>query len=293
MTDQQYYSTSNNYGSYQYITLSDIVNNFVLMYTGDEELIGHQVDKYKIIFHAKRGIQELHYDAAKETRVQEINITDNIRAILPPDFVNYVKVFINIGGNLMQLFESNKPMRSITFAQDSDGDILFDNAGEAISVQSLFNQQALNLTPQSQQLSPQGWWGWCLDGNWYYSWNYAMYGVNPADVNNMPTFSIDKRNGVINFTSGMNAQTMELEYISDGLNADNDEIMVNKMAEDYLYAFISHALVESKSNTPEYVVNRKRKRKSALLSNAKILLSNLHPSTLTLTLRGKDKWIKG
>ena len=292
MTDQVYYSTPTNYGTYQYVTLSDIVNNFVLMYTGDEELVGHQIDKFKIIFHAKRGIQELHYDAARETKVQEIEITENLRAILPPDFVNVVKVFINVSGNLIQLFENKKPTRSITFLQDSDGDIVFDNTGEAISVDSLLNQQNLTLTPQTQQLSPEGWWGWFLNDTWYYAWNYALYGVNPADVNTGPTYSIDKRSGVINFTSGMNAKVCELEYISDGLHADNDEIMVNKLAEEYLYAYISHAIVESRSNVPEYVLGRKRKRKSALLANAKIRLRNLHPSILTLTMRGIDKWVK-
>lgn len=291
MTNQTYYSTPTNYGTYQYIPLADIVNNFVLNYTGDEEIISHHIDKYKIIFHAKRGIQELHYDAARESKVIEIEITDNLQAVLPPDFVNQVKLFINIDGTLVQLFENKKPTRSITFLQDSDGDIVFDADGEAISVQSLLNQQALNIA--TQQISPLGYWGWFVNDCWYYTWNPTLFGIDPSDVTNMPSYSIDKRAGVINFTSGMNGRTLELEYISDGLSADNDEIMVNKLAEEYLYAYISHALVESRFNVPEYVVNRKRKRKSALLANAKIRLSNLHPSILTLTLRGQDKWVKG
>lgn len=290
MTDQVYYSTPTNYGTYQYVTLANIVNNYMLMNVGDEEIVSHHIDKYKVIFHAKRGIQELHYDAARESKVIEAEIEDNLQFIVPPDFVNLVKLFVNINGTLTQLFENKKPTRSITFAQDADGDILFDGNGEAISVQSLLNQQALNIA--TQQVSPLGYWGWYIGDNWYYTWNTTLFGIDPSDVQTIASYSLDKRNGVINFTSGMNGLTMELEYISDGLKADDDEIMVNKLAEEYLYAYIDYSIVERRSNVPEYVVNRKRKRKSALLSNAKIRLSNLHPSILTLTLRGKDKFIK-
>ncbi len=35
-----------------------------------------------------------------------------------------------------------------------------------------------------------------------------------------------------------------------------------------------------------------KKAKSALLRNAKIRLSNIHPGRLLMNLRGRDKWIK-
>ena len=43
ITDQNYYTnmgvapTNKNWGSYQYISLKDIVNNFQLMYAGDDK----------------------------------------------------------------------------------------------------------------------------------------------------------------------------------------------------------------------------------------------------------------
>lgn len=291
MTDQVYYSLATNYGSYQYIPLDDIVNNYVLMNIGDEELVSHNIDKYKILFHAKRGIQELHYDASRETKTIEIEIGANLQAILPPDFVNYVKLFINIRGNLYQLTEAFTPTRSITFAQDSNGYILFDANGQAISVDSLLNTQQLELVAQTQQLAPNGYWGWWINDGWYFTWN-PLFGINPADITTLPTFDIDKRAGLINFSSGMNGQVLELQYISDGLNEVDGQVLVNKLAEEYLYAYIDHAIVERRSNVPEYVVTRKRKRKSALLSNAKIRLSNMHPSALTQVLKGQAKWIK-
>ena len=57
ITDYQYYENGGivpedkNWGSYQYVSLDDIVNNFMLMYQGNNELITRfQVFLTKIIF---------------------------------------------------------------------------------------------------------------------------------------------------------------------------------------------------------------------------------------------------
>ena len=68
INQQQYYTnngvnpTDNNWGSYQYISLTDIMKNFQLMYSGNHSLVNN-VNRYKILFHAKRAVQELNYDA--------------------------------------------------------------------------------------------------------------------------------------------------------------------------------------------------------------------------------------
>jgi hypothetical protein len=74
INQQQYYTNNGNtpqdanWGSYQYISLEDIVNNFMLMYQGNNEIIGN-ITRYQVVFYAKRAIQELNYDALKETKV--------------------------------------------------------------------------------------------------------------------------------------------------------------------------------------------------------------------------------
>ena len=45
----------------------DDVNNFILMYQGNHALVNN-VNRFKILFHAKRSIQELNYDAFKEVK---------------------------------------------------------------------------------------------------------------------------------------------------------------------------------------------------------------------------------
>ena len=97
ITDYQYYENGGlvpedaNWGSYQYVGLDDIVNNFMLMYQGNNELINN-VERYQVLFHAKRGIQELNYDAMKEIKILQLQVDSQLRFILPQDYVNWVRI---------------------------------------------------------------------------------------------------------------------------------------------------------------------------------------------------------
>ena len=77
ISQYQYYEnggnqpTDVNWGSYQYVSLYDIVNNFMLMYAGNHSLVNNE-ERFKILFHAKRAIQELNYDAFKQIKVLEL-----------------------------------------------------------------------------------------------------------------------------------------------------------------------------------------------------------------------------
>jgi hypothetical protein len=73
---------------------------------------------------------------------------------------------------------------------------------------------------------------------------------------------------------------------------DNSKISVNKLFENYIYAYIQYEILRSKLGVQEYIVARARKEKSALLRNAKIRMSNIHPGRLLMNLRGQAKWIK-
>ena len=75
-------------------------------------------------------------------------------------------------------------------------------------------------------------------------------------------------------------------------NGDDSLVTVNKLFEEYIYAAIEYAILNSKLRVQEYVVARARKRKQALLRNAKIRISNIHPGRLLMNLRGRDKWLK-
>ena len=96
ISDYKYYENegnvpkSENWGSYQYVPFTDIVNNFMYMYIGDDKLLNN-IKRSTVIFHAKRGIQELNYDAFRSISVLEEVMTDSLQFILPSDYVNYVR----------------------------------------------------------------------------------------------------------------------------------------------------------------------------------------------------------
>ena len=111
-----------NYGGYSYITLDDIVNNFLVAYVGEDKLIP-SVKRTDVMFHAKRGLQEFSYDTLKSVKSQELTIPPSLSVVIPQDYVNYVKVSrVDQNGVLHLIYPTRlttNPYESPI--QDSDG----------------------------------------------------------------------------------------------------------------------------------------------------------------------------
>lgn len=296
ISNEQYFNSPSEYGNYQYVSLADIVNNFMLMYVGDDKLVSN-VDRYNVLFHAKRGIQELNYDAAKNIKVLELDVDDSVSFILPPDYVNYARISMESNGMLYTLTEDNKTNFAKAYLKDSQDEILYDQDGNVLLGTSELDKRRIEGYPKSLFLGP-GWasgrWGYYIDGMWYFTRSFGgYYGLVTENANINPKFRVDKESGMIHFSSDMSGKKVILEYVSDGLeNGDDSKVMVNKMAEEYLYAYIMWCVIKNRIGIQEYVVRRYREEKSAMLRNLKIRLSNLHSGRLLMALRGKDNWIK-
>lgn len=304
LSQYQYYENDGaapenaNWGSYQYISLQDVVNNFLLMYSGNHSLVNNE-ERYKILFHAKRAVQELNYDAFKEIKVLQLTVPDNLKFIFPSDYVNWVRISLYKDGWLRPLSENIQTLSSNAYLQDNTGRILFDQDGNALSPQ--FSQidfdnitrikKSIYLNGASQFDGNEG---YNYDGMWYFEGTIgAAFGLNTETANFNPTFNIDRKAGVINFDSPMAGQSCIVEYVSDGMEqGDNSKITVNKLFEKYIYAYIQCEILSSKLGVQEYVVTRARKERSALFRNAKIRISNIHPGRLLMNMRGLDKIIK-
>lgn len=288
--------TNLNWGSYQFVTLSDIVNNFLLMYSGNHSMINN-VNRFKILFHAKRGIQELNYDAFKEIKSLQLTVYSDLRFVLPSDYVNWIRISLFKDNTIRPLVENIQVQSALSYVQtatasftyDSDDNVetqtsSLDTARTDGSLNSIYLNQA-NLDQQNNNLP--------YNEDFYDTNIGARYGLNTETSNMNPTFTIDKKAGVINFNSTMANEQCILEYISDGMEGGDDSLItVNKLFEEYIYAYIKYAILNSKFGVQEYIVNRARKDKTALLRNAKIRLSNIHPGRLLMNLRGENKWLK-
>lgn len=304
MSQYQYYENGGNtpeeenWGSYQYISLADVVTNFLLMYSGNHSLVNNE-ERYKILFHAKRAIQELNYDAFKEIKILELTVPDSLRFVFPSDYVNWVRISMYKDGWLRPLTENIQTLSSNAYLQDNTGRILFDQDGNVlkpeyseIDFDRITKQKKSIYLNQGNQFNGQ--LGWNTDGMWYFEYNVGTaYGLNTETANFNPTFNINRKAGVVNFDSSMAGSSCVLEYVSDGMEqGDNSLITVNKLFEQYIYAAIKYEILNSKFAVQEYIVTRARKERSSLLRNAKIRISNIHPGRLLMNMRGMDKQIK-
>jgi hypothetical protein len=305
LTQYQYYENGGvspedaNWGSYQYTSLSDIVNNFMLIYSGNNELVNN-ISRYQVLFYAKRAIQELNYDAFKEIKALELSVDSQLRFVLPDDYVNWVRISMYKDGFIFPLTENIQLNTAKAYLQDGSGRILFDESGNILKPE-FSNLDYDRITKQQKSIylnenNPMfdGQQGWNYDGAWFFEYGIgARYGLNTETANANPTFRIDKKAGVINFSSGMEDKICLLEYVSDGMEGgDVSLISVNKLFEEYVYAYIKYSILSNKLGTQEYIVNRSRKEKTALWRNAKIRMSNIHPGRLLMNMRGQDKWLK-
>jgi len=304
LSEYQYYENNGaapedaNWGSYQYVSLYDIVNNFMLMYAGNHSLINNE-ERYRVLFHAKRAVQELNYDAFKELKILELDVCDTLRYVLPSDYVNWVRISLYKDGVLRPLTENIQTNWSSAYLQDNDCRILFDEEGNILKPSSsTIDLQRIEGTKRSIYLNQNSPYnnreGYCVDGAWYFDYGIGgAFGLNTETANSNPTFKINKKAGVINFSSDMAGELCILEYVSDGMEGGDDTLIsVNKLFEEYVYAYIQFAILNGKFGVQEYIISRARKRSSALLRNAKLRISNIHPGRLLQNIRGMDKWIK-
>tara|TARA_Y100000310_G_scaffold26251_1_gene25062 strand:- start:271 stop:1428 length:1158 start_codon:yes stop_codon:yes gene_type:complete len=286
-----------NFGSYQYITLSNVINNFIISYVGRDKVIS-SVDRVDVAFHAQRALQELSYDTLKSVKSQEIEVPASLTMILPQDYINYVKLaWKDSAGIERVIYPVSKTSNPNAIKQDSDGNysfdidddtsVLVDDRDDTTNLINNNNSDTWNsykaATPSKNQDDYQDDTYWPAGGE--------RYGLDPQHAQANGSFFIDEIKGLIHFSSNISGKTIILKYISDGLGTD-EEMILHKLAEEAMYKWIAYAVLSTRINTPEHIVQRFKKEKFAETRKAKLRLSNIKLEELTQTLRGKSKHIK-
>ena len=286
-----------NYGSYAYTKLDDIVNNFLVAYVGDGKMI-LSAKRTDVVFFAKRAMQEFSYDTLKSVRSQELSIPPNLSIPIPQDYVNYVNMsWIDQSGIKHIIYPTTLTSNPTAIPlQDDKGIPMQDSFGNNIEGSSMteerWNTNGIGvINNQLEDGSPV--WADVYGGGFGqgFAWQSGFYGLQPEVSQINGWFTINERTNSFCFSNDLVGRTIILEYISDGLAYDLDT-RVPKMAEEAMYAYILHAIISTRINQPEYLVQRLRQEKSAKLRNAKIRLSNIKLSEFVQVMRGKSKWIK-
>ena len=283
------------HGDYRYISLNNIINNYMMAFVGDGKLI-YNCSRTDVLFHAKRGIQEFSYDISRVEKIQEVQIGSSLSIPMPQDFINYVRFsWIDDSGVEHIIYPArytSKPSESIL--QNDNSDYLFDNDDSLLTgtpeidkrfrkfdhgdLVGLFDNEesaAYSASERAERMAELG----------------RRYGLDPEISQKNGVFVIDEANGKIGFSSELVDKIITIKYISDGLGTD-DEMKIHKLAEDALYKYITYGIASSKANYPEYIINRFRRERRAAMRNAKLRLSNLKLGELTQVMRGKSKRIK-
>ena len=277
--------------NYQFTSLKNIINNFVIAYTGEDKIIP-KANRTDIQFHAMRALQELSFDTFKSTKSQEIEIPASLKMILPQDYVNYVKLTFKGGSGVEHLlYPAIKTSDPSAIKQDTDGAYSFDINDDGFNdTTGLINPENSDTwdgykssTPSENQNNYQDDTYWPMDG--------SRYGLDPSHAQANGSFFIDDQKGYIYFSSNMSGKTITLKYISDSLGTD-DEMQVHKFAEEAMYKSIMYGLLSTRMNIPEYLVVRYKRERFAETRKAKLRLSNIKLEELTQILRGKSKHIK-
>jgi len=287
-----------NYGGYEYITLNDAIDNFMVGYVGDGKIL-QSVKKSDVLFFAKRSLQEFSYDTLKSIHSQELTVPPSLSVVLPQDYVNYVRVSRIDELGIKRIIY---PVNNLTInpyntpVQDSEGVPVQDNFGNNIEGTSITeerwakaNLNLLNFNLLDNFDDFAYWWNlYGFDGNFNTG---KLYGLDPQTSQINGWFSMNHREGKMSFSNELANKLITLEYISDGLSHDGDS-RVPKLAEDALYASILYNIVSVRSGqNPNDLIRLKRDR-SAKLRNAKIRLSNIKLDEIVQVMRGKSKWIK-
>ena len=270
-------------GGYQFTSLEHIINQFIISYVGEEKII-ERANRVDVAFHAQRALQELSFDTFKSTKAQEIEVPATLQMILPQDYVNYVKLtWADSAGIEHIIYPTIKTSNPKNIVQGTDGS--YTLSGNELQYDSESDTWASYKahTPTTTTDDYEDDTEWVNVGQ--------RYGLEPQHAQNNGSYYIDELAGKIHFSSFLNGKTVTLKYISDSLGTDA-EMQVHKFAEEAMYKHIAHAILATKKDVPEYLVNRFKKEKRAATRQAKLRLSNIKIEELTQILRGKSKHIK-
>jgi hypothetical protein len=279
---QNAYYTGSSFGTYQFTSLEHIINQFIIAYVGEGKIID-KVKRTDVAFHAQRALQELSFDTFKSTKAQEIEIPSSLQMVLPQDYVNYIKITYSDSSGIEHiLYPEIKTSNPTAITQNDAG--VYQFTGNNLTTTDSDTWTNYNSTILSDRNED-------YESDEYDFTIGQKYGLDPQYAQTNGNFYIDENNGKIHFSSNMSGKTVILKYISDSLGTDA-EMQVHKLAEEAMYKCIAYAILCTKSNIQEYIVNRFKRQKFAAVRQAKLRLSNLKLEELTQILIGKSKHIK-
>jgi len=130
-THKEYYEGSD-FGNYQFVSLKDIINQFMIVYIGDDKIIS-KATRTDVAFHAQRALAELSFDTFKSVKTQQIEMPPSLVMPLPHDYVNYTRLmWVDSSGIKHPIYPTRDTQNPFQIMQDDDGTYSFPEENEEI-----------------------------------------------------------------------------------------------------------------------------------------------------------------
>lgn len=284
ITGETYHEDSTLFGSYQYVSLVNFVDNFMAGVNQDSYI--NTTTQSDVILQTKRGIRIFSYDFLREIKAIEIIVTANLTVTLPQDYVSYIRIsMVDDDGFLRPLVVDYDSPISRSYLQDNNLEIVFDGLGEVVYDEvspPLPEGNNLNSIEENSE----------ADINIFNITRGFLPNLDLSKVNYNGSVSIDKNIGILTLSSDIETKSIVIEYYSDGLG-DGSDIKIHKLAEQALTDYVYYYLIRNRRNVPANEIARAKIEYDNSARIAKRALNPITPEIMRRISSGDSKWIKG
>lgn len=276
-TPEQYFSDIDNLGSYQWVTLKEIIDQMLLEAQDDDSFLKN-TKRSKILMHATQGVKKLTKKASNERFAVEMTVGQQLYLPLPQDYVDYEMICVVTDDKKIMPLNINRKMNISTgYLQDNNADILFDNDGQILTSDS---SNAYAFPHKKYEISGD--------------FRGGYFETDTSQLSQWGEANIDERRGTIVFSSNLMEREIVLIYESDGLQWEklqDNEITIHKHLEEALKDWIYFACIERKRNVPSNEKERARRRYITTRNEAIASRNNLDINEISKILRVGSKML--
>lgn len=269
MATLNYYSTPSLWGKGMFITLKEIVEDYMSGLESDDYT--YNVSRSNVLKQAKKAVREFNFSSVRNFEVLEFTLSPTLQVTLPENFVDYYKIsWIDENGMLYDMAQNERISTASNVTQDGSGNFVANvttyeivtTDGTVPSVDSVVGVD----TGRSADL---------------------------GKVFNNGDFVINKEKGVIQFNSTAKSKKIVMAYYTDGYSGIADEdIKINKLAADAVSNFIYYRLIERNRNVPANEKARARKTLNISVRNMNSMINPIREEDFMQVLKSKSRWVK-
>lgn len=264
-----------------FVSLRQVVDDFILTMDSDDYL--SNVSDVAIRNIALRGIREFGFDVSSRVRSLKRTVQSNNTIILPPDYVDMVKLGVVDSDGILRVFGQNK---NINYSRKEKGQV------QQVLGGPLPNSSRLIPDREDDKNATAGNGSGGDDFDYYVFENYLfqggigrLYGLGGGRLAGEYRINLDQNRIELDTTDSYTE--VVIEYIADEARSTNPVIHV--YAEEALRSYIYYKLCERKSTVPANEKARARREYYNDRRLAKSRLSNFTKDEALKTIRKNYK----